>query len=266
MKTGATEAFDKLPIHYMTTLQCVKDVILISDMDMQMGEHHLIDVLDTIAESVKKDNNDFALYKTLKEYERLGEDPRGLKDGWSGWNLDKYKFLPMMLRSWQHRQDAKWYVFVEADTGMNWDNIRTFLDKLNPEKEQYIGSPTYLDIEFAHGGTGYIISGAAMRKAVGGHPDIQEKYDETVSGICCGDRMIAKVLLDEKIKLTKAWPMLNGEKPFTVPYSDQHWCAPILTMHHLTAQEVSQVWSYEKERKVQGNKVRLVSLGFKTIG
>ena len=257
MKTGATEAYDKLPVHFMTTLQCVKDVIIFSDMEMQMGEYHLIDTLDTISDSVKKDNGDFDLYKYLKDYERIGQDPRGLKDSFSGWNLDKYKFLPMLSKTWKHRQDAKWYVFVEADTGMNWDNIRTFLDKLNPEKAQYIGSPTYLDIEFAHGGTGYIISGAAMRKAVGGHPDIQEKYDSMVHGICCGDRMPAAVLLDEQIKLTKAWPMLNGEQPFSVPYTDQHWCAPILTMHHMTAQEISQVWNFEQERKAQGNHVSL---------
>ena len=255
MKTGATEAYDKLPVHFMTTLQCVKDVILFSDMEMQMGDYHIYDVLDTISDSVKKDNEDFNLYDKLKEAERLGEDPRPLKDGGNGWNLDKYKFLPMMKKTWEYRQDAKWYLFVEADTGMNWDNLRTFLDKLDPAKPQYIGSPTYLDIEFAHGGTGYIISGVAMKKAVGGHPDIQEKYDKDVHGICCGDRMIAKVLLDERIKLTKAWPMLNGEKPFTVPFTDSHWCAPILTMHHLTAQEVSQVWNFEQQRKAKGNHV-----------
>lgn len=255
MKTGATEAYDKLPIHFMTTVQCVKDVILFSDMEMQMGKYHLIDSLDGIADSVKHDDEAFLLYDKLKEVERLGEDPRPLKEGYSGWNLDKYKFLPMMKKTWEYRQDAKWYFFVEADTGMNWDNIMTFLKKLDSSKSMYIGSPTYLDIEFAHGGTGYIISGAAMKKAVGDHPDIQEKYDETVHGFCCGDRMIAKVLLDEQIKLTKAWPMLNGEKPFTVPFNDKNWCAPILTMHHMTAQEVSQVWNFQQERKAQGNYV-----------
>ena len=256
MKTGGTEAYDKLPIHFITTLQCVKDVIIFSDMEMHMGQYHLHDALDTIAESVKKDNGDFELYAKLKEAERLREDPLPLKGKHSGWNLDKYKFLPMMKKTWEYRQDAKWYIFVEADTGMNWDNIRSFLDKLDSRKSLYIGSPTYLDIEFAHGGTGYIISGTAMRKAVGGHPDIQEKYDSTVKPICCGDRMIAKVLLDEQIKLTRAWPMLNGEKPFTVPYSDSHWCAPILTMHHMTSLEVSQVWNFQQARKAQGNHVR----------
>ena len=60
---------------------------------------------------------------------------------------------------------------------------------------------------------------------------------------------------DEGIKLTKAWPMFNGEKPLTLPYGKNHWCQPIITMHHMTAQEVSQVWTYEQYRKEKGIKV-----------
>lgn len=255
MKTGATEAYDKLPIHFLTTLKCAKDVIIFSDSEMQMGDYHLIDTLDEIGDDVKKDNGDFNLYSTLKEYERFHQDPRALKNGGNGWTLDKYKFLPMMVRTWRHREDAKWYVFLEADSGINWYNLRTFLDKLNSEKPYYIGSPTYLDIEFAHGGTGYIISGAAMRKAVGGHPDIQKKYDSDIKPWCCGDRIIARVLLDEGIKLTKAWPMLNGEKPLTLPFGENQWCQPVITMHHMTAQEVSQVWNYQQRRLAAGNTV-----------
>ena len=260
LKTGATEAYDKLPIHFMTTLRCIKDYILFSDMEMRMAEHHLIDTLDEISADAKKDNGDFQLYEMLKEYHRMYQDPRDLKQGGNGWNLDKYKFLPMLLKTWKYRKDAKWYVFIEADTAVNWPNMRTFLDKLKPDKPYYIGSPTYLDIEFAHGGTGYIISQEAMSRGVGKHPDISKKYDKDVHGLCCGDRMIGKVMLDERIKLTRAWPMLNGEKPLTLPYGGNQWCQPVLTMHHATAQEVSQVWNFEQLRRAQGNMVSRLSV------
>lgn len=261
MKTGATEAYDKLPIHFITTLECVNDYIIFSDMPMDMAGHKLHDALDEIPEEVKKDNADFDLYKKLQEYHRLGEDPRLLRTGSVGWNLDKYKFLPMLAKTWKYRQDAKWYLFIEADTAVIWDNLRLFLDKFDAKKPHYFGSPTYLDIEFAHGGTGYIISQAAMKSAVGGHLDIETKFGMDVAPICCGDRMIAAVLKEEDIKLTKAWPMLNGEKPLTVPYNNKHWCTPVLTMHHLTAQEVSQVWNFEKERKAKGIKVCTLASG-----
>lgn len=32
MKTGATEAFDKLPTHLLTTMRCLKDFLIFSDM------------------------------------------------------------------------------------------------------------------------------------------------------------------------------------------------------------------------------------------
>lgn len=32
MKTGATEAFDKVPTHLLTTLQCMSDFLIFSDM------------------------------------------------------------------------------------------------------------------------------------------------------------------------------------------------------------------------------------------
>lgn len=256
LKTGATEAYDKLPIHFLTTLSCNNDSILFSDMDMNVAGHHVIDSLDEIAEDIMKDNSDFELYKQLQEYHDLHEDPRPLKIGSNGWNLDKYKFIHMLLKTYRYRPDVPWYVFIEADTALIWDNLRTFLDKYDPNEPYYIGSPTYLDIEFAHGGTGYVISGAAMKKAVGNHMDIDKKYDKEVHGICCGDAMIGRVLLDEKIKLTKAWPIFNGEKPLTLPFSKSHWCQPVITMHHLTAQEVSQVWNFENERKAKGITVR----------
>ena len=256
MKTGATEAYEKLPIHFSTTLRCNNDSIYFSDMEMDMGGHHLIDTLEDIPDDVKKGNDDFKLYDKLKLYHDLREDPRPLKEGNVGWNLDKYKFLHMLLKTWRYRPDAPWYVFIEADTGLIWENLRPFLDRHKPTTKYYFGSPTYLDIEFAHGGTGYIISQAAMQAAVGDHPEIAQKYDKDIKNICCGDWSIGRVMLDQDIHLTRAWPMLNGEKPSTLPFARNHWCQPVITMHHLTAQEVSQVWTFQQERKKAGITVR----------
>ena len=253
MKTGATEAYDKLPIHFLTTLACNNDTILFSDMEMNMAGHHINDALDEIAPDISEGNGDFDLYRLLQEYRSLGEDPRSLKEGPNGWNLDKYKFIHMLRKTYRYRPDVPWYFFVEADTTIIWDNLRTFLNNFDPLKEKlYIGSPTWLGIQFAHGGTGYVISQAAMAAAVGKHPDIAEKWDKDVHGLCCGDAMIGHVLLEENIHMTTAWPMFNGEKPLTLPFSHSHWCQPVITMHHLTAQEVSQVYNFEKERKAQG--------------
>ena len=260
VKTGATEAYDKLPIHFLTTLLCVDEYLLFSDMDQVMAGQHLIDSLDQVSEDIMQDNADFDLYRQLQQYKKLREDPRELKDGGNGWNLDKYKFLHMLLKTYRAKPNALWYVFIEADTALIWENLVEFLHKRDPKKPHYFGSPTYLNIEFAHGGSGYFISQAAMKKAVGEHPEIADKYDKKVSEICCGDAMVAQVLLDVDITLTKSWPHINGEKPSTLPYGENHWCQPVITMHHLTAQEVSAVWNFEQERKAKGIKASLLTI------
>lgn len=45
IKTGATEAAAKTPTQIQTTLRCVKNVFLFSDLEQDIGEYHLHDAL-----------------------------------------------------------------------------------------------------------------------------------------------------------------------------------------------------------------------------
>jgi hypothetical protein len=45
VKTGATEAAVKAPMQMQTTLRCVKNVIMFSDLEQDIGEYHLHDAL-----------------------------------------------------------------------------------------------------------------------------------------------------------------------------------------------------------------------------
>jgi len=45
IKTGATEAAVKIPTQMQTTLRCVKNVFLFSDLEQDIGEYHLHDAL-----------------------------------------------------------------------------------------------------------------------------------------------------------------------------------------------------------------------------
>lgn len=42
--------------------------------------------------------------------------------------------------------------------------------------------------------------------------------------------------------------MTNGEKPSTFPFGDRQWCHPIGTMHHMTSEDVSDFWEFERNR------------------
>ena len=78
--------------------------------------------------------------------------------------MDKYKNIPILRKSYAMYPDKKWYLFVDADTSIMWSNILTWLQMLDHDKPFYSGSPAWIgDVEFGHGGSGYIVSQAAAK-------------------------------------------------------------------------------------------------------
>lgn len=257
LKTGANEVYEKLPTQILTMLQCVDDLLIFSDLEQKLGAYHIYDALETIGEDVMNDNPDFDYYRTLQEYEKTGQDLGKLRDstGEQAWNLDKYKFMPMLEKTWQVRPNKKWYVYIEADTYLIWSNLLLWLDRLDPNELIYRGSPTYSNNEaFAHGGSGYVLSGTAMAKVFEDSPGVAAKYNPLVKHESMGDYMLMKALREEGVEMAGVWPILQGETPATIPFGGgpdngaRHWCQPVVTMHHISATEVSELWRYELER------------------
>ncbi|KAI5923892.1 glycosyltransferase family 31 protein [Camillea tinctor] len=255
MKTGATEAFDRMPTHLLTTLSCLPDFLIFSDMEQQIGPYHVYDVLAEFEESAKAHNNDFDLYRDQKECpvsQKACVDAK--TDRQKAWNLDKYKFLPMMEQTWRMRPGRDWYIFGEADTYVFWSNIVQWLrkeSKLNPREKIFLGSRSFIGpTAFAHGGSGYILSGTLLKHLIQENPGVVNQYNVRGAHECCGDLLLAQAIQEyEGVKMRQAWPMINGEKPSTLPYGPHHWCEPILTMHHMNAEEISRVWQFEQTRK-----------------
>ncbi|SLM33672.1 hypothetical protein LPUS_02207 [Lasallia pustulata] len=257
VKTGATESYDKLPTQLLTNLQCADDFLIFSDLEQHIGKYHIHDVLKQVNNDTKASDH-FELYRAQQEYQKAHQDIHALEDDLSGslhehgWTLDKYKFLHMLIDTYHMREDKKWYVFLETDTYLVWSNFLQWVDKLDASKSLYIGSPAALGSQiFAHGGSGFMLSGAAMHDFIGRNPEMKmlDEFDATVKDSCCGDAHLAKFLEEKSgIKTTGAWPMINGEKPITLPFGPTHWCSPVMTMHHLTPEEVSTFWQYEQQR------------------
>lgn len=199
MKTGATEAYDRLPVQIMTVLKCLPDFLLFSDLDQHIGGYHVRDSLETVLSEAKEDNSDFDLYRAQKECAVNQDDCSKILGGAdsAGWNLDKYKNIHMAEKAYRLRPDYDWYVFVDADTYVSWPNMVYALKKLDPAKERYLGVPTMIgDRMFAHGGSGYVVSRGAMKEFVGKHPGIANKYDVSIRNNCCGDFVFALALFD----------------------------------------------------------------------
>jgi hypothetical protein len=262
-KTGAQEV-GQLAIQVGTTLRYLseQDILFFSDQQGSIGPFLINDALRNVDQNLKLEDNDFEIYRDIRKYQSTGQDIQELKedkskgDGRSGWVLDKYKFIHMVEETFEMRPNARWYVFIETDSYVFWDNLVSFLQTLDSRKPMYIGSQVVLgDTAFAHGGSGYVLSNAAMNILLG--PDqpqgLAASWDSKMKGVCCGDLALGIALKEKGVHLTVAHPLLNGYKPTTFTYGpNNHWCQPVVTMHHIVPHEISAVWRYERRREMLG--------------
>jgi hypothetical protein len=251
VKTGATEAFSKLPTQLLTFLSCAKNETLIfSDMEQQIGEYHINDSLDEVVQEAKLNNTDFNLYDTQKEYKLAGEDVGALSNRASeAWALDKYKNIHTAQKAYRLHPDKSWYFFIDADSYIVWSSFFHWLKRLDPAKKLYLGSEVPNALPFAHGGSGYALSRGAMAELVGvDAKEVAATFDVEVINTCCGDAELARTLHEKKMDVTNVFPMINGEKPRRMPFGPTHWCQPIITMHHMSAEETNDMWQFERRR------------------
>lgn len=199
MKTGASEAYSKIPIQLHTTLKYLSDFLFFSDMAQNIAGYTIYDSLDTVLSEVKEKNKDFALYHRQKQCPIDQDSCNKNHDvAKQGWELDKYKNIHMAEKAYKMRPNYEWYLFVDADTYVVFPTLVQWLKQMDSSKPHYIGSVAQVaGFPFGHGGSGYLVSQAAMRAMFYGKTEVANKYDETIQHTCCGDYMWSKALNDE---------------------------------------------------------------------
>lgn len=259
VKTGANEIYEKLPTQLLTSLRCYENPVLIfSDLEQVIGTHHVHDALANVTESVKV-SPQFNYYNKLQQMRKDRQDIN-TKDqkGQAGWDLDKFKFLHMLEKTYYSKPGLQWYVFIEADTYLFRSNLLLWLKRLDSSKPLYLGSPAFANDDlFSHGGSGFILSGAALAQFAYGDSGIAARYDEKMKKEQYGDQGLTNALRDKKIDLTSAWPSIQGEAPSTLPFgpgpgdNGEYWCQPLVTMHHVSPDDVARMWEIEQARPNQ---------------
>ncbi|TKA25907.1 hypothetical protein B0A50_05662 [Salinomyces thailandicus] len=250
LKTGATEIYEKLPIHLATTFACATDFLLYSDLEQQFGPLQVHDALALVSEDARDRHEDLAQYRRLKEHVASGADAAELK-GERSWALDKWKFLPMIADAYmKHGEEKRWYVFLEADTYVSMHNLLLFLRTLDAKGSVFAGAQVMIgDTEFAHGGSGIVLSSAAVKAFVYAYATDQSGWEEMLVGECCGDKVVADVLLKASPPITvhKAFPLIQGETLSSLDWSEGHWCEPAVTWHHVDAAGIDKLWQFDRE-------------------
>ncbi|CAI6097048.1 unnamed protein product [Clonostachys chloroleuca] len=231
MKTGASELFARIPTQLLMNLRCVSDFLIFGDMEQTVAGYHVQDSLDEVREEARANNPDFDLYFRQKNCASDQETcNRNTNDNTAAqaWNPDKYKNIHIAEKTWRQRPNYDWYLYVDADTYVAWPTVVEWLQRVNPKEQWYIGSVAFLgDFPFAHGGSGYLLSQATMKSFFDGKTDVSKEWDLDARIACC---------------------VVNGEKPSMMSYGKAQWCQPIVTMHHVSSEEVTGLHEFEIER------------------
>lgn len=260
VKTGASEAIQKVPAQMETTLRCAKHVLHFSDLEQDLGPYHMHDALDTVSASAVANNPDFDFYYQQQELWQDKRDISELKgvknpespDQLAAWTLDKYKFLHVLEKTWALKPDLDWYVLIDADSYIFWSNLLEWLGTMDPAKRSYFGSEVNIAGErFAHGGSGIVMSRAAVYQLVIANQGTAERWDPNIRARCCGDLVLGMAFKEYGIELQDTWPLMSGEKPSSMPFgpgTPEYMCSPALTMHHLSPADMRELAEFEQRR------------------
>ncbi|KAK0111531.1 hypothetical protein ONS95_001885 [Cadophora gregata] len=262
VRTGATEAAEKVPVQLRTSLRCVpvENILWFSDMNQDVGSHKLHDALDTIEPSVRDGNSDFDIYRKQQELQDpilIASQLRTMKDpsdseNLAAWKLDKYKNIHIVEKSWALKPNMDWYFNIDADTYVVWSSLLSWLPNLNSAKKSFIGAKTYdSGHAFAHGGSGLLLSKAASRDLAVVYNGTAARWDSKMDKIRYGDALLALALQEYGIPVTNSFPMFNGETPSTLWFHPGVWCMPIVTLHHISTPESEQMKAFEEKRPDQ---------------
>ena len=218
MKTGASESYARLPTQLMIVLKCLPEanVLLFGDLHQDIAGYDILDSLDNVTPEIMDGNPDFDLYRWQKacvvnpdsdsdsdsDSTRCERYPADIYQ--ASWNLDRYKNVHIVEKTFALRPGLDWYVFVDADTYLAVPNLVWWLVMLNPAERRYLGSVTEAagddSFRFGHGGSGYVLSRGAMESFAAANPGVGREYDSRVREVCCGDQVLG-LALKEKVGL-----------------------------------------------------------------
>ncbi|KAL5361162.1 hypothetical protein BJX96DRAFT_81924 [Aspergillus floccosus] len=267
LKIGMTEAVARILVHFNTTFQCVRNYTIFSDYEDEISGVPIHDVLRGVDERIKSTHPDFELYTRLRDAGKealsawnIPDDPStpSGKPNNPGWILDKWKFLPMMHETLRARDNAKWYVFIEADTYILWANLVAWLAQFNADEPFYLGNQMQIgDVIFAHGGSGFVLSRPALERIVAYHSTRVAEWDEYTNHHWAGDCVLGKALQDAGVGLLWSWPMMQGSTPWAFDhlspaFGHTPWCYPPVAYHHMTPEGIREMWEFEQTWSRQG--------------
>jgi hypothetical protein len=258
-KVGSATVHSRLLIHLAE--QPLSNVyapnrLYVSDATMRVGEIELYDALANVSDTIRSLDEFSELRAQLSTLHHGNQDLGAMHDKDGGWKLDKYKFLPMLAEAWRRFPHKQWYVVVEADTFVFWNQLVRWLATLDARRQLMLGHPTFCDYDgestmFTHGGSGFVLSGALVAQSFGKDADFEHHHDELIQKSAFGDALLSKALYDTPgVTLKELSPdgreRFNSDPPRVLKFHRGNWCEPLLTLHHVTPADTAHLYRFAR--------------------
>ncbi|KAK5130633.1 hypothetical protein LTR08_001892 [Meristemomyces frigidus] len=263
VKTAATVALDRLPTQLLTSLHCLGEPIIVSDLAQTVGLNQVHDVLARVAPEIKRAHVEFETYRKQQELmyagqwaalrsqaEVLGSAGEGGGRRSAAAGLDRWKWLRMVEKAWEVQPERQWYVFVGDEVYLSWRNVRHLLAGYHHSEAWYLGHEVReagaQALASGEGSGVVVLSGHVVRDWVTQHPGLASRWDKRIEEMKDGSEVLAKVL-DEVlgVRLTDVGPVLQPHAPETVPFGPDVWCKEVVSLHHLGSRQMDNIFRAE---------------------
>lgn len=112
-----------------------------------------------------------------------------------------------------------------------------------------------------HGGSGYVLSHDALRRTVEYIEAHQSELDKFVASEWAGDIALGLVFKEAGVPLTATWPIYQphffGTLDYQVVFEEKSfWCHPAGSYHHLTPDDIEDLWNFEQDWLLTQDDVR----------
>ena len=261
-KAGAATAHKRLLVHILESPLSANHIphqLYVADYPLRIATNiHMFDATANMSARINAFPEFAHMRKELHGLIQSAQSIDHTRDKEAGWKLDKYKFLPMMAEAYRRFPHKKWYVLVEADTFLFWNNLIRWLAQTDKDHTQqlFFGHPSFVDFNgsdtmFAHGGSGFVLSRALMDATFGADPEFEFKHDDRLFQTAYGDAWLARALYDTPAvtlnnQLSPSADAFRDGPPREQRFDSSTWCQPILTFHHVSPLDNAHLYDFQR--------------------
>ncbi|KAF2788548.1 glycosyltransferase family 31 protein [Melanomma pulvis-pyrius CBS 109.77] len=259
VRTTAADVHTKLPpLLFLTNQKYHDTLLLMSDLQMDIGAFHVHDVLDRLDVNLVATNPELTRYRQQLDLARTSIDVGAARaqtaqeEKETMAKLDKYKVMRMLERAWELKPDKNWYVFVDTETYLVRSNLMSWLGQFDPSTSIFFANPPDADSTepFAITGNTFILSGEAMHSLFVDRVSSIALWDtRAIDFMSSFDVLYSALSAELSLTVNRTWPAISGFHPSTAPYGPGLWCEHVMAMHDVPTDVASDLWRFERDRE-----------------